>query len=432
MTDAPDAYLLLFYLKHHLLYLERPKFYMELLEQDLVRESTPVIPQKSSTPIALFALTIGAFAIGTTEFVIMGLLPNVANNLNVSLPTAGFLVSGYALGVVVGAPIITAVTGSWPRKTLLLMLMSTFILGNLLSALAPNYPILLLGRIIASLAHGAFFGVGSVIAAKLVAPEKQAGALAMMFTGLTVANVLGVPMGTFLGQNFGWRSTFWMITVLGIIAIIGIIFLVPAVGREEGKKLSEQIGILRRPQIVLALLMTIFGFGGVFTVFTYITPMLQDITGFHADVISPILVLFGVGLVIGNIVGGKVADRWLIPSLVVIIGLLAIFLLGFTVTDHNQILMLVMVFLFGAAGFGTVPGLQLRVMEQAKDAPEIASAFNVASFNLGNAGGAFLGGLVIAGPLGLPGLPLAGAAIAIVGVFFTLWSGLLDKRAKKQ
>jgi MFS transporter, DHA1 family, inner membrane transport protein len=409
---------------------------MKLVEETILTEN-PENPstekKKPGMPVALLALTVGAFAIGTTEFVIMGLLPNVAGNLHISLQTAGWLVSGYALGVVVGAPLLTAITGSMRRKSLLLLLMIFFIIGNLISALAPDFTILLIGRIIASLAHGAFFGVGSVIAAKLVMPDKQGQAIGMMITGLTVANVLGVPLGTFLGQNLGWRSTFWMVTIFGIISILGILLLVPQIDQEEKvAKLSQQMSILKRPQVILALLMTVFGFGGVFTVFTYITPILQSLSGFRADLVSPILVLFGVGLVLGNVVGAKAADRWLMPSLTVTIAALAAILIIFSFVTHNQILTLIMTFLFGATGFGTVPGLQLRVVSLAKEAPEIASALNVAAFNLGNAGGAFLGGIVVSSALGLADLPLAGALVAVIGVLITIWSSLLDRRQVTQ
>lgn len=279
------------------------------------------MPRKGSN-IAIYALAVGAFAIGMTEFVIMGLLPEVSTNLHVSISQAGLLITGYALGVALGAPVITVATHRMPRKALLLLLMVLFIAGNGLAAIAPNYQILMVARILAALTHGAFFGVGSVVAAGVVPKEKRAGAIAMMFTGLTLANILGVPFGTFLGQQYGWRSTFWFVTACGILAFIGIVLLVPPVNATSDT-LRQQFKVLQRPPVIVALLMTVFGFGSVFTAFTYIAPILENITGFSHGSVSLILVLFGVGLTIGNIYGAKLADRKLMPSLIGILILLA-------------------------------------------------------------------------------------------------------------
>jgi DHA1 family inner membrane transport protein len=379
-------------------------------------------------PAALLALAIGAFGIGTTEFVIMGLLPEVATDLGVSIPSAGLLISGYALGVVVGAPLLTAIGSKVSRKTVLLSLMGVFIVGNLVSAVAGTYGVLMTGRIIAALAHGAFFGVGSVVAASLVAKEKQAGAIALMFTGLTVANGLGVPGGTALGQAFGWRSTFWAVTVLGVIGLLGILFLVPKQRVSEGPGLRSELAVFRSLQVWLALAMTALGFAGVFASFTYIAPMMTEVAGFSSGAVTWLLVLFGGGLVVGNLLGGKAADRSLMPSLYVILALLAAVLVVFVFTAHAQVAAAVTIALFGAAGFATVAPLQKRVMDKATGAPALASAANIAAFNLGNAVGAYLGGLTISHGLGYTAPNWVGAALAVAGLLVALTSGLLDRR----
>ncbi len=378
-------------------------------------------------PAALLALAIGAFGIGTTEFVIMGLLPDVATDFGVSIPSAGLLISGYALGVVVGAPLLTAIGSKVSRKTVLIALMGIFIVGNLISALAPSYGVLMTGRIVAALAHGAFFGVGSVVAASLVPKAKQASAIALMFTGLTVANVLGVPGGTALGQHFGWRSTFWAVTVLGIIGLIGIVALVPKQSVSEGPGLRSELAVFRSLQVWLALAMTALGFAGVFASFTYIAPMMTSVAGFSNGAVTWLLVLFGGGLVVGNLLGGKAADRSLMPSLYVILALLAAVLVVFVFTAHAQLLSAITIALFGAAGFATVAPLQKRVMDKAAGAPALASAANIAAFNLGNAIGAYLGGLTIEHGLGYTAPNWVGAALAASGLTVALTSGLLDR-----
>lgn len=384
---------------------------------------------RKGSALALYALTLGAFAIGMTEFIIMGLLPEVAASLSVSIPMAGFLITGYALGVAIGAPFITIATHRMPRKVLLLFLMILFIAGNALAALAPNYTVLMLARILAALTHGSFFGVGSVIAAELVPKEKRAGAIAIMFTGLTLANILGVPFGTFLGQAYGWRSTFWAITLIGIIALIGIVTLVPKVASPTSS-LRKELGVLKQPAVHIALLMTVFGFGGVFTAFTYISPILVDITGFSPGAVSYILVLFGIGITIGNIYGGKWADRRLFPSLIGILVVLAVILAVFSITDQYKILTLITVFFLGIAAFGTVPGLQLHMLNTAKEAPTLASTLNIAAFNLGNALGAYIGGIVIdtgfAG--GLSAVPWVASLVTVIGILFTIWGAQYRKR----
>ncbi|MCT2194745.1 MFS transporter [Paenibacillus sp. p3-SID1389] len=364
-----------------------------------------------------------------TEFIIMGLLPEVAESLKVSIPLTGLLITGYALGVAFGAPIITIATHRMKRKQLLLFLMILFIAGNLLAALAPNYGVLMIARIVAALTHGSFFGVGSIIAAGLVPKEKRAGAIAIMFTGLTLANILGVPIGTFIGQAYGWRSTFWTITVIGLIALIGIAVLVPKV-EATSSSLKQELGVLRRPAVYVALLMTTFGFGGVFTAFTYISPILTDITKFPTNFISYILVLFGVGITLGNIIGGKLADRKLMPSLLGILVVLAIVLAVFSITDQYKVPALITIFILGIAAFGTVPGLQLHMLNTAKEAPTLASTLNIAAFNLGNALGAYIGGVVIDLQFGggLVAVPWVASIVTVAGILFTLWGAQQQKR----
>jgi DHA1 family inner membrane transport protein len=382
-------------------------------------------------PAALVALAISAFGIGTTEFVIMGLLPEVAGGFGVSIPAAGLLISGYALGVVVGAPLLTAIGSRIPRKTVLIGLMGLFIIGNMISAMAPTYEVLMTGRIVAALAHGAFFGVGSVVAAALVAPTKQASAIAMMFTGLTVANVLGVPAGTALGQALGWRSTFWAVTVLGVIGLLGILTLVPRQLATPGTgDLRSELAMFRRPQVWLALAMTALGFAGVFASFTYIAPMMTQVAGFSAGAVTWLLVLFGGGLFVGNLLGGKAADKSLIPSLYVILSALTAVLLVFVFTAHAQIPAAITIAVLGAAGFATAAPLQARVMQKAEGAPALASAANIAAFNVGNAGGAWLAGMAIDQGLGYTAPNWIGAALAASGLVVTAISGRLDRRTR--
>ncbi|GAA0243987.1 MFS transporter [Saccharothrix mutabilis subsp. mutabilis] len=367
-------------------------------------------------PLALVALAIGAFGIGTTEFVIVGLLPQVAADLQVSIPAAGLLVSGYALSVVVGAPLITALGSRVPRKRLLVGLMVLFILGNLLCAVADSYPLLMLGRVVAALCHGAFFGVGAVVASGLVAPDRQARAIALMFTGLTVANVLGVPMGTALGQEFGWRSTFWAVTALGVVGLVGILVLVPPQPASDG--LRGELEVFRRPGVWLALGTTALGFGAVFASFTYIAPMMTEVAGFSPGAVTWLLVLFGAGLCVGNVLGGRAADRSLMPSLYAILAVLAVVLAVFVFTAQSQVLGAVTIGLLGVAGFATVAPLQSRVLQQAEGAPALASAANIAAFNLGNAAGAWLGGVAIDAGFGYtaPNWVAALMAVAALGV----------------
>ncbi|MGW0546887.1 MFS transporter [Streptomyces altiplanensis] len=379
-------------------------------------------------PLALLALAIGAFGIGTTEFVIMGLLPEVATDFGVSIPTAGYLVSGYALGVVLGAPLMSVLGTRISRKRMLMLLMGLFIAGNLLSALAPSFGVMLTGRVVASLAHGAFFGIGSIVAADLVAPEKKAGAIAMMFTGLTVANVVGVPLGTFIGQSYGWRLTFAAVAALGVIGLAGVARLVPETPKPEGVRLRHELAAFRNVQVLLAMAMTVLGFGGVFAAITYLAPMMTGVAGYSAGSVTWLLVLFGLGMVGGNLVGGKFADRALMPLLYVSLGALAVVLALFTVTAHHQIAAAVTIVLIGALGFATVPPLQKRVLDQAAGAPTLASAVNIGAFNLGNALAAWLGGLVIAAGLGYTAPNWVGAVLAASALGLAFLSGALERR----
>ncbi|MEU6080325.1 MFS transporter [Streptomyces sp. NPDC047108] len=379
-------------------------------------------------PLALLALAIGAFGIGTTEFVIMGLLPEVAADYGVSIPTAGLLVTGYALGVVIGAPLMTVLGTRVERKRMLMFLMGLFIAGNALSALAPAFGVMLAGRVLASLAHGAFFGIGSVVAADLVAPHKRAGAIAMMFTGLTVANVVGVPLGTLVGQSLGWRVTFAIVAGLGVIGLAGIARLVPRQPRPEGVRVRHELAAFRNVQVLLAMAMTVLGFGGVFAAVTYITPMMTEAAGFADASVTWLLVLFGLGMVGGNLIGGRFADRALMPLLHVTLGGLALVLALFTVTAHDKIAAAVSIALIGALGFATVPPLQKRVLDQAAGAPTLASAVNIGAFNLGNALAAWLGGMVIAAGYGYTAPNWVGAALAASALGLAFLSGALERR----
>ncbi|WP_371483129.1 MFS transporter [Kitasatospora sp. NBC_00315] len=381
-------------------------------------------------PLALLALAIGAFGIGTTEFVIMGLLPQVAGDFGVSIPTAGWLVTGYALGVLLGAPVMTVLGTKVSRKRMLMLLMVLFVIGNVLSAVAPVFGVMVVGRLVASLAHGAFFGIGSVVAAGLVPPARKAGAIAMMFTGLTVANVVGVPLGTYVGQSMGWRATFFIVAGLGVLGLVGIARLVPEIPRPEGVRLRHELAAFRNVQVLLAMAMTVLGFGGVFAAVTYISPMMTEVAGFADSSVTWLLVLFGLGMVGGNLVGGRFADRALMPLLYVTLGSLALVLALFTVTAHDKFAAAVTITLIGALGFATVPPLQKRVLDQAAGAPTLASAVNIGAFNLGNAIAALIGGMVISAGFGYTAPDWVGAALAASALLLALVSGALERRGR--
>jgi DHA1 family inner membrane transport protein len=371
-------------------------------------------------PLGLLALAIGGFGIGLTEFVIMGLLPEVAADFGVTESVAGWLISGYALSVAVGAIGLTAAVTRFNRKHVLIGLMVLFIIGNLLSALAPGYAVMMTGRIVAALSHGAFFGIGSVVAADMVAPAKRAGAIAMMFAGLTTANVLGVPFGTLLGQQLGWRSTFWAITVIGVVALIGMVTLIPkrvsTGGRTAGAGLRGEVAAFAHPQVWFSLAVTVLGFGGMFGAFTYIAYTLTEVSGFATTTVPWLLILFGAGQFAGNLIGGKTADRSLSGTLIIVLLALTAVLVVFALTAHSQVMTIISLVLMGGFGFATVPGLQMRIMHYAGRAETLASGANIAAFNIGNALGAWLGGLTIAAGLGYASTIWAGAALTLAGL----------------
>ncbi|TXS34398.1 MFS transporter [Streptomyces sp. ms191] len=381
-------------------------------------------------PLALLALAIGAFGIGTTEFVIMGVLPQVAGDFGVSIPTAGWLVTGYALGVVFGAPLLTVLGTRVSRKKMLLFLMGLFVVGNLLSAVAPSFGLMLTGRIVASLAHGAFFGIGSVVAADLVAPEKKASAISLMFMGLTVANIVGVPLGTSIGQAAGWRVTFTLVAALGVLGFLGVAKLVPATGRPESPDVRSEFAAFKNVQVWLAMAMTVLGYGGVFAAITYITPMMTEVAGYTEGAVTWLLVLFGIGMFLGNILGGKFADRALMPLLFTTLTALSVVLLVFTATSHHKVLAAITLTLIGALGFATVPPLQKRVLDQASAAPTLASAANIGAFNLGNALAAWLGGVVIAAGLGYTAPNWVGALLSGSALLLAILAASLDRRTR--
>lgn len=384
-------------------------------------------------PLALWALTLSAFAIGTTEFVIVGLIPTIAASLQVSVPSAGLLVSLYALGVAIGAPVLTAMTGRVPRKQLLLGLMVLFTVGNLVAWMAPNYPALMAARVLTGLAHGVFFSIGSTIATSLVPKEKAASAIALMFTGLTVALVTGVPLGTFIGQHFGWQATFLAVSLLGVIAIVGSALLIPHdIAGSKPAPLLTQLAVLKQPRLLLVYAMTTLGYGGTFIAFTYLAPILQDVSGFAASTVSLVMLVYGVSVAAGNIWGGKLADRLgPVRALQIVFALLAVVLLVLAFTAPSKPLVLLTVLLWGAVAFGNVPGLQVYVVQRAeRDAPQavdVASGLNIAAFNIGIALGAWGGGLIVA-HLGLMATPWIGALVVVGALLLTTLAGWLDRR----
>ena len=385
-------------------------------------------------PLALFALTLSAFAIGTTEFVIVGLLPTIASQLQVTLPSAGLLVSLYALGVAIGAPLLTAVTGKLPRKWLLVGLMALFTLGNLLAWQAPDYGTLILARVLTGLAHGVFFSIGSTIATSLVPKEKAASAIAIMFTGLTVALVTGVPLGTWIGQLFGWRETFLVVSALGLIACVGSYCLIPAhLPRGASASLRDQLAVLTQPALLRVYAKTALGYSGAFTAFTFLAPILQQVSGFSASAISVILLVYGLSVAVGNIWGGKLADKkGAIPALKILFSGLAAILLALTFTASHPLLVVLTVLVWGAFAFGNVPALQVLVVQEAErhapNAVDVASGLNIAAFNIGIAIGSVVGGLVVE-HLGLMHTPWIGALIVLAALGLTLNSERRERHA---
>ncbi|CAI1695086.1 Inner membrane transport protein ydhP [Serratia quinivorans] len=388
-------------------------------------------------PLALLALTISAFAIGTTEFVIVGLIPTIAEQLGVTVPSAGLLVTIYAIGVAIGAPVLTALTGRVPRKLLLISLMVLFTLGNLLAWQSPGYGTLVVARLLTGLAHGVFFSIGSTIATGLVAKEKAASAIAIMFGGLTVALVTGVPLGTFIGQHFGWRETFLAVSLIGVIATLASAILVPSnIKNQASASIKEQFKVLTHPRLLLIYAITALGYGGVFTTFTFLAPMMQELAGFSAPAVSWILLAYGIAVAIGNIWGGTLADRHgAVRALSFIFAALAVLLLVFQFTASHSIAALLTVIVMGVFAFGNVPGLQVYVVQKAEqytpNAVDVASGLNIAAFNVGIALGSVIGGQTVA-TLGLAQTPWIGASIVLVALLLVSLSGRLDKKYRPQ
>ncbi|MGB1291083.1 MAG: MFS transporter [Pseudoalteromonas sp.] len=384
-------------------------------------------------PLALIALALSAFAIGTTEFVIVGLLPTMAQDLNVSIPSAGLLVSLYALGVAIGAPVLTALTSRWNRKHVLLSVMGLFVIGNLVAWQAPSFEALIIARILTGLAHGVFFSIGSTIATGLVPKEKGASAIAIMFTGLTVALVTGVPLGTYIGQVFGWEATFLTVSILGLLAMIGSAILVPSnLKQAKPTNITAQLKVLTHPRLLLVYAITAIGYGGTFIAFTYLAPILNEVSGFDSSSVALILLVYGVSVALGNIWGGKMADNYgPIKALTIIFAGLAgiLFMLGYTAYNPTTAVLTILV--WGAFAFGNVPGLQVYVVKLAEKhtphAVDVASGLNIAAFNIGIAIGAWGGGNIVA-EHGLMNTPWAGAVVVLVALVLTRYSGMLDRK----
>lgn len=395
---------------------------------DKTGAAAPAVAMWGGFPVPVLALTACAFCIGTAEFVVMGLLPDIARDLAVSIPLAGQIVTAYAIGVVVGAPILAVLTGRMPRKLVLLLMLGVFIVGNLLSAISPNYGFLIVARIFAAFAHGTLFGVGAIVAAGMVPPNRQASAIGLMFLGLTLANILGVPLGTLVGQHFGWRATFWLITALGLLALIPLTLLVPNIATHRSAGLRHELSILRRTDVLLAIATTVIGSASTFTLFTYIVPLLQDVTGFTPADISPILLMIGVGLTIGITLGGKFSDRGAMRAMITMLSAMTVLLAALAIVADGRIATLVVIFLWAMAAFGLVPGFQSRVVDKARDAPNLASTLNIGAFNLGNAVGAFLGGVVLDLGFGVRAVPVAAAVVGLIALVIAILGAWRDRR----
>ena len=376
--------------------------------------------------LALFALAVGAFAIGTTEFSPMGLLPVIAEGVQVSIPTAGMLVSAYAIGVMLGAPVMTLLFSRWGRRKALVALMLIFTVGNLLSALAPGYTSLLLSRLITSLNHGAFFGIGAVVAASVVPKDKQASAIAAMFMGLTVANIGGVPVATWVGQQLGWRLAFGGTAVLGLITMAALWLALPAGEAGPRPNVRRELAVLVQPSVLLAMGTTVLGSGAMFALYTYVAPVLTELTQASPGFVALALVLIGVGFTLGNSLGGRLADWSLDGATLLILATLALTMAVLPLLLATQLGAAIGLVVWGAAAFGIVPPVQMRVMQAAAQAPSLASSVNVGAFNLGNALGAALGGLVISLGWGYAAVPLVGAALAASGLGLA-WLGRRDR-----
>ncbi|WP_052868798.1 Cmx/CmrA family chloramphenicol efflux MFS transporter [Streptomyces niger] len=380
-------------------------------------------------PVAVYVLGLTVFCIGTTEFMISGLLPDLAQDLSVSVPSVGLLISGYALGVVVGGPVLTVAALRIHRKTALTGLLLLFVVGQTMGAVASGYGMLMAGRVIAALAQGAFFGIGSVVAVDLAGPQQRARALAIMFAGLTVANVLGVPAGTFLSQHAGWRASFWVVDALATMALIGVSLLVPRRPNEPHVGVGAELAAFRNPRVWVALATSMLTQAAIFCCFSYLSPLLTDVSGFPEDAVPLLLVLFGVGCFAGSVVGGKFADRHLLPNLYVGIGAMALTLALLAVTAHHRIATVAVIAAFGVAAFSINPALQAQVMREAGRAPTLATTTNTSAFNVGNTIGPWLGGSAISAHLGYTAPAWAGALLALAGLGAAAVSGVLHRRA---
>lgn len=382
-------------------------------------------------PLALYALGLTIFGLGTTEFMIAGLLPELATAFSVSVPDAGLLISLFAVGVVIGAPTMTVLTSRVPRKLTLITLLVVFLAGEILAALAPTFDVLMTARVVTAVAHGAFFGIGAVVAADLVPPEKKARAIAIMFGGLTIATVAGVPMGTFIGQQLGWRATFWAVAIIGAVGLVGVVTLVPALPRDGIQRFSGELSAFRRPRLWLALATTTLSQAALYSTYTYLAPLVTGITGFSITAVAPLLMLYGLGTVLGSWLGGRLADRNLMRTLTIGLVVLGGTLALFTLTAHSKITTVITLAVFGVASFVINPALQTRVMNVSPDAPTLASAVNISAFNVGNALGPWLAGLVISSGAGFLAPSWVGTALAVGSVATALTSIAADRSNNK-
>ena len=378
-------------------------------------------------PLPLLALAIASFGIGTTEFIIMGLLPDLSRDLHVSIPSAGMLVTGYALGVTFGAPLVALATARLPRKAALLALIGVFIAGNFLCAVAPTYTLLLLARILTALCHGAFFGIGAVVATGLVPARQRSRAIALMFAGLTLANIFGVPLGTALGQWAGWRAAFWAIVPIGVVAAIAVAVLLPRQKEAAPARLLREFSVLRRPQVILAMSMSVLASASLFSVFTYITPLLENVTGLAPHHVTFVLLLFGVGITIGNLVGARLADWRQTPALIGIFSVYAVMGGALVYASHAVMPAIICVLLWGAVSFSPGAALQTRVVDHAFEAPNLASTLNQSAFNLGNATGAWAGGIALSAGAAYDSLPWLAAAFAASALALAVISAVLGR-----
>lgn len=385
---------------------------------------------KRGRTVALMLLTLAVFCIGTAELLPMGLLLPIANEMKVSISSTGMLVTGYALGVVIGGPVLSALTGRLTRKALLCLFLILFMIGSIVCTVASSYGILLMGRIISSLAHGTLFGTIVVTAKDLAQPGKEGRSIALVGSGLTVSVILGAPLGTFLGQHLGWRFPFLVISIFSAAALLGVIKQVPPLPSAKGASFRGQLRIVSRPNFLLVLLITIFGTGGTFAGFTYITPILERISGFSGSSVTIVLLIFGAGSLMGNIAGGRLADKRLMPTLLGGMLLLAITMAIFTWSSHDKVAAVISVFIWGAASYSIIAPLNILVLRKSGDAQELASTLNISAFNMGNAIGAFAGGLAIDSSLGLSAVPWVASLVTLVGIVLTIWSIILERRGK--